>query len=173
MRERKIIELFDDGTQIYDWDWWKRNYIANQSRVFRGDATEYEREFWGKAVYYVREVGSPVLSPALKLRWKAILKTPSEPWNNDYAWFEDENGNNYAYNGEVLSFSYNPEFECEVPPVAVLDGPLTREILRAWSKWFFGPAYHVTRATQCDHGYRLSDSCPGCDADEERMRKSA
>jgi hypothetical protein len=33
--------------------------------------------------------------------------------------------------------------------------------------WVAGPGYEAASCTLCPHRYNLTDSCPGCDRDEE------
>lgn len=55
------------------------------------------------------------------------------------------------------------------PPADVLakDAPTVDDV-RQWPDFFIsGPGRRVASATPCPHDYRLTDSCPGCDADAE------
>lgn len=56
-----------------------------------------------------------------------------------------------------------------VPPkVGDLTELPTRASVKAWPEWFIsGPGGHVAEAMPCPHQYYLTDSCPGCDADED------
>ena len=54
------------------------------------------------------------------------------------------------------------------PPAEVLTRPLTPSDVRNWPHYFIGgPGTDLAHGTACPHGYRLTDSCPGCDADQE------
>ncbi|WP_280455464.1 hypothetical protein [Nocardia brasiliensis] len=58
------------------------------------------------------------------------------------------------------------------PPADVLakDAPTLAD-LKAWPDFFIsGPGRAVASRTHCPHDYYLTDSCPGCDADEEANR---
>lgn len=56
-----------------------------------------------------------------------------------------------------------------VPPGDVLTKLPTREVLRQWPDFYInGPGCHLAAATPCVHLYNLTDSCPGCDADQEQ-----
>lgn len=47
----------------------------------------------------------------------------------------------------------------------------TAEMVRADPEyWLAGPGHERAEATECPHEYFLTDSCPGCDADEEAAR---
>ncbi|MFI6512919.1 hypothetical protein ACIBCT_35420 [Streptosporangium sp. NPDC050855] len=105
---RNVVEMYDSGMSINEWDWWKTNYIKNMERITLGEAKDDEKEFWETAVFYIREDGSKVLSPALRLRARPILKKNFEPGDRVYVCFEElESGQPYVHNGEVLSFEYN------------------------------------------------------------------
>lgn len=58
------------------------------------------------------------------------------------------------------------------PPDDVLaKDALTVADVRRWPDFFItGPGRRVAAATLCPHAYYLTDSCPGCDADEELNR---
>lgn len=46
--------------------------------------------------------------------------------------------------------------------------------VRANPRFFvYGPGRRVTAMTRCPHDYYLTDSCPGCDADQERAEAEA
>jgi len=54
------------------------------------------------------------------------------------------------------------------PPADVLAKPLTHQVVAEYPDWFLsGPGREQAERTQCAHGYNLTDSCPGCDADDE------
>lgn len=55
------------------------------------------------------------------------------------------------------------------PPAEVLaKAALTKADVRAWPDFFIsGPGRAVASRTLCPHEYYLTDSCPGCDADQE------
>lgn len=58
--------------------------------------------------------------------------------------------------------------ESRRPPADVLAKQLTRQVVAEYPDWFLsGPGREQAERTQCAHGYNLTDSCPGCDADEE------
>lgn len=60
------------------------------------------------------------------------------------------------------------------PPAEVLDRAPTFWDVRRWPNYFLeGEGYLVAQATECLHGYYLTDSCPGCDMVEEWERESA
>jgi hypothetical protein len=49
------------------------------------------------------------------------------------------------------------------PPVDVLAGPLTAAIVEAYPAYYIlGPGHDQAAATDCGHGYALTDSCPVC-----------
>lgn len=55
-----------------------------------------------------------------------------------------------------------------VPPDEVLARKLTADDVRQWPYYFVdGPGREIASKTDCGHGYRLTDSCPGCDAEQE------
>jgi hypothetical protein len=55
-----------------------------------------------------------------------------------------------------------------VPPADVLNRPITKTDVTAYSAYFIlGPGRDTASTTLCAHGYYLTDSCPGCDADDE------
>lgn len=55
-----------------------------------------------------------------------------------------------------------------IPPASVLCRKPTVDDVRRWPDYFItGPGYDVARRTQCSHGYYLTSSCPGCDADTD------
>jgi len=55
-----------------------------------------------------------------------------------------------------------------VPPADVLNRTITHADVRAYPDYFIlGPGRAVAQATDCGHGYRLTDSCPNCAADND------
>ncbi|MFI6215658.1 hypothetical protein ACIBCD_27010 [Nocardia brasiliensis] len=59
------------------------------------------------------------------------------------------------------------------PPADVLakDAPSIADV-KAWPDFFIsGPGRAVASRTHCPHDYYLTDSCPGCDADEDEERR--
>lgn len=55
-----------------------------------------------------------------------------------------------------------------IPPASVLARTPTVADVRAWPQYFIaGPGYAIASTTDCGHGYHLTDSCPGCDADAQ------
>ncbi|ALG07642.1 hypothetical protein [Kibdelosporangium phytohabitans] len=55
-----------------------------------------------------------------------------------------------------------------IPPVSVLARPITAADIRKWPRYFLdGPGRKLAEQTDCRHGYRLTDSCPCCDAEQE------
>ena len=53
-------------------------------------------------------------------------------------------------------------------PSEVLTRPLTPADVRNWPDYFIGGhGTDAAHSTRCPHAYRLTDSCPGCDADQE------
>lgn len=51
----------------------------------------------------------------------------------------------------------------EVPPPAVLARKITPLDVHLWPRYFItGPGQEIASTTECDHGYFLTDSCPGC-----------
>lgn len=51
-----------------------------------------------------------------------------------------------------------------VPPADVLSRPITKADVDAYPDYFIlGPGQDTAYATDCPHGYRLTDSCPCCD----------
>ncbi|WP_218007368.1 hypothetical protein, partial [Nocardia otitidiscaviarum] len=55
------------------------------------------------------------------------------------------------------------------PPGDVLakEAPTVADV-RDWPEFFIsGPGRAVASATPCQHDYRLTDSCPGCDAEAD------
>ena len=50
----------------------------------------------------------------------------------------------------------------------------TRDDVRADpAYWIAGAGYYAARRAECAHGYRLTDSCPGCDAEDDQPRGGA
>lgn len=55
-----------------------------------------------------------------------------------------------------------------VPPLDVLSRKITPADIKAYPVYFIvGPGREIAERTECDHGYLLVSTCPGCDADEE------
>jgi hypothetical protein len=51
-----------------------------------------------------------------------------------------------------------------VPSADVLARPITKADIDAYPAYFIlGPGQDIASATDCPHGYRLTDSCPCCD----------
>ncbi|MFF4417060.1 hypothetical protein ACFYY8_31455 [Streptosporangium sp. NPDC001559] len=49
------------------------------------------------------------------------------------------------------------------PPADVLAQPLTSATVAAYPAYYIlGPGRAQAQATQCSHGYNLTDSCPCC-----------
>jgi hypothetical protein len=60
------------------------------------------------------------------------------------------------------------------PPDEVLNRAPTVADVRRWPEHYIsGPGRAVASKTHCPHRYYLTDSCPGCDADEEAERTAA
>ena len=54
-----------------------------------------------------------------------------------------------------------------VPPLEVLSRPITKADVSAYPVYFIiGPGCEIAERTECGHGYYLTDSCPGCDAED-------
>lgn len=80
-----------------------------------------------------------------------------------------------AYDDAQLRNLYADHLTIEVPPAEVLaqDAPTLADVHR-WPHFFIsGPGRAVASQTPCPHDYRLTDSCPGCDADQERADEEA
>ncbi len=59
------------------------------------------------------------------------------------------------------------------PPAEILDRPITKSDTRAYSDYFIsGRGRAVASTTMCPHMYYLTDSCPGCDADQEAAEEA-
>ncbi|ASR36600.1 hypothetical protein BAY61_18125 [Prauserella marina] len=59
------------------------------------------------------------------------------------------------------------------PPGDVLARAITRDDVRRYPTYFiWGPGRDIASRTDCGHGYYLTDSCPGCDADEDNLHQS-
>lgn len=54
-----------------------------------------------------------------------------------------------------------------LPPGEIFERGLNKLDACRYTNYLYGPAHRILRATQCRHKYYLTDSCPGCDADEE------
>lgn len=54
-----------------------------------------------------------------------------------------------------------------LPPVEIFQRGLTRLDAKRYPDYLYGPGYTILCKTECRHHYHLTDSCPGCDADEE------
>lgn len=54
-----------------------------------------------------------------------------------------------------------------LPPVEIFERGLNKLDAKRYTHYLYGPAYSILSATRCRHEYYLTDSCPGCDADEE------
>lgn len=54
------------------------------------------------------------------------------------------------------------------PPANILAKTPTAATVKAYPDYYIvGPGRKVADATLCSHGYRLTDSCPGCDYDQD------
>jgi hypothetical protein len=54
-----------------------------------------------------------------------------------------------------------------VPPLEVLGRPITKADIEAYPVYFIiGPGREIAERTKCGHGYLLTSSCPGCDAED-------
>jgi hypothetical protein len=54
------------------------------------------------------------------------------------------------------------------PPAEVLARPIVKDDIRAYPDYFIsGRGRRLASVTLCPHDYYLTDSCPGCDADQE------
>lgn len=59
----------------------------------------------------------------------------------------------------------------DVPPANVLARRITPSDVAAYPAYFlYGPGLVLAETTDCPHGYRLTDSCPGCGSDEDSGR---
>lgn len=57
------------------------------------------------------------------------------------------------------------------PPADVLARKITHADVARYPAYFIlGPGREAASATECDHGYYLTSSCPGCDADDDAAR---
>jgi hypothetical protein len=55
-----------------------------------------------------------------------------------------------------------------VPPLEVLSRPPTVADVQAYPVYFIvGPGREIAEYIACEHGYMLTSSCPGCDAEED------
>lgn len=45
--------------------------------------------------------------------------------------------------------------------------PTVADVRRDPQYWIAGPGHALAEATDCPHGYRLTDSCPGCDSEDD------
>lgn len=75
-----------------------------------------------------------------------------------------------AWDDAQLRDLYAEHLTVPVPPAEVLaqDAPTVADV-KAWPDFFMaGPGRAVAQATECPHAYHLTDSCPGCDHDEEQ-----
>lgn len=53
-----------------------------------------------------------------------------------------------------------------VPPPEVLSQPVTKADVAAYPVYFIvGPGREAAENAECGHGYMLTSSCPGCDAE--------
>lgn len=75
-----------------------------------------------------------------------------------------------AYDESQLRNLYADHLAIPKPFADVLekDAPTAIDV-HAWPDFFIsGPGRAIASQTACPHDYRLTDSCPGCDADRER-----
>ena len=47
-----------------------------------------------------------------------------------------------------------------------MNRPAPADVRRDPQYWITGPGRDAAHDTDCEHGYRLTDSCPACDAEE-------
>lgn len=54
------------------------------------------------------------------------------------------------------------------PPADIATADPTAQTVILFPDYYLhGPGQTFARATLCDHGYRLTDTCPGCDHDQD------
>lgn len=54
-----------------------------------------------------------------------------------------------------------------ITPDPLPEVPTLADVTANPTYWISGPGRLVAEQTRCPHNYRLTDSCPGCDADAE------
>lgn len=110
---------------------------------------------------------------------------PTRHWTNPYTGQEDEKTHclGYYYGAPLskaeerstyLAISRGPMAEhwfldaySPLPPAEIFERGLNKLDAHRYSNYLYGPGYSILSATKCRHEYYLTDSCPGCDADEE------
>lgn len=50
--------------------------------------------------------------------------------------------------------------------------PTLQDVKDDSAYWIAGPGNERASRTRCPHDYNLTDSCPGCDADEDEGRRA-
>lgn len=170
---RALLQLLGPTIQVWDYDSWVRNYIQVEHDVFNGLPYTEDRPSSHMATFYIREPGERLTQVVLKDRRR--VDRISMPDDTRYVWWDRAvptiEGGNFSYPtvASRLDFYYSPSLGYRVPPPEVIDAPLTAEITRLYPDYYHGggPGYKKARETKCSHGYNLTDSCPGCDADFE------
>ncbi|GAA2321763.1 hypothetical protein GCM10010149_88550 [Nonomuraea roseoviolacea subsp. roseoviolacea] len=154
--ERKIIELFDDGQNIHDWSWWKRNYILNMYGVRKGELPQDWADSYSKNVYYLREPDSAVLTQALSVRdMPATEIKDGQPGDTRHVSFIGYLSR--AGEDRFPSFDYSPVGGYEVPPAHLVWLPVTLDMLKEYTRYYIdGGGWEALRDADFG-GYHLHD----------------
>jgi hypothetical protein len=60
-----------------------------------------------------------------------------------------------------------------IPDAAAQAHPAPADVKAHPVYFIAGPGQDIASRTQCAHGYYLTDSCPGCDHDDDQVAASA
>ncbi|MEU4726523.1 hypothetical protein AB0G06_43590 [Nonomuraea dietziae] len=102
---RAIVEVYENGLAVQDYDHWVKNYIAVQQRVAEGLFEPDAADLSGTC-FYMKEAGDQIL------RLVAIECDEQKDGTVRVRWYDyDEDGLEFPYrdeNRKVLEFSFDP-----------------------------------------------------------------
>jgi hypothetical protein len=134
LKGRAIVEIYENGMSVHDYDYWVKNYISVQQGVAEGRITP-EQADWTEMTIYIKEADSQEL-------YRVELKrTDNEDGTIRISWLGlYEDGDDYQYLGDdrqVLAFEFDPyegldRYTLTIVPRESADDPMPE----GWNGWF-------------------------------------
>ncbi|GII83311.1 hypothetical protein Ssi03_13010 [Sphaerisporangium siamense] len=100
-----IFEVYENGVQVHEYDWWVRNYITVQQGVAERRYTP-EQADWSGANFHIKRAGAPFLDQVEMEREELADGKVRVSWTT---WDYYEDGEvAYTIEGKPLEFTYDP-----------------------------------------------------------------